>query len=312
LAFGSFSIARGQTQAEQFTGTVDSVAGQDLLAQHFPAGSSGPADIYVPTGGAAAALSTITGVAGVTTATTGGSSVGSAHLTGILSSGSDTPAARQTIEQMRTALHDSSGAGRDALIGGQAAVTLDIARAERKEEQLLIPVIFAVVMVMLIILLRALIAPIVLLLSAVLSFAAAIGAAGLLFHALGHPRIDPGLPLFRFLFLVALGVDYTIFLMTRAREETQRRGHREGVLTSLTVTGGVITSAGLVLAATFSALAVVPTVGALQQGLLVAVGLLLDTFLVRSLLVPALALDIGPTTWWPSRIRRQISHPLAG
>ena len=146
---------------------------------------------------------------------------------------------------------------------------------------------------MLILLLRAVVAPIVLLLSVVLSYSAAVGTAALLFHALGHPHIDRGLLLMGFLFLVALGVDYTIFLMTRAREEAERRGHRDGVLTGLAVTGGVITSAGVVLAATFSVLAVLPVVSALQQGTLVAVGVILDTFIVRSLLVPAVSLDIG-------------------
>jgi len=138
-----------------------------------------------------------------------------------------------------------------------------------------------------------------LLVSVVLTYGAAVGAASLIFHALGHPQIDRSLFLIGFLFLVALGVDYSIFLMTRAREEVQRLGHRDGILVSLTLTGGVITSAGLVLAATFCVLAAIPTVGSLQQGLLIAVGVLLDTFLARSLLVPALALDIGPRIWRP-------------
>lgn len=310
LALGSFSIATGQTQAEQFTKTVDSVAGQGLLAQHFAAGSAAPADVYVPDAGAAAALSTLNQVPGVSKATTVGSAGGYTRLAAVLDTGADTPAARQTIDRIRAALHSSTGGAQSAVVGGPSAVTLDTARAEKKETKLLIPLVLAVVLVMLVLLLRALVAPVVLLLSVVLSYAAAVGTAGLLFHALGHPRIDPGLPLFGFVFLVALGVDYTIFLMTRAREEVQRRGHREGILTSLSVTGGVITSAGLVLAATFLVLTVVPTVGSLQQGLLVAVGLLLDTFLVRSLLVPALALDIGPATWWPNRLAA--SEPATG
>jgi RND superfamily putative drug exporter len=301
LTFGSTGLATGLTQAGQFTKTVDSVAGQQLLAQHFPAGSSEPIDVYVPAAGAATALAAVSPVPGVTSAAPVASSGGWTHITAIAGSGPDTKAARQTVERMRTALHSGSGEAKRAYVGGQSAVALDTSNAQGKEERLLIPVIFAVVLIMLIALLRALIAPIVLLLSAVLSYGAAVGTAALLFRALGHPRIDRGLLLFGFLFLVALGVDYTIFLMTRAREEVQRRGHREGVLASLSMTGGVITSAGLVLAATFSVFMVIPTVGSLQQGLLVAVGLLLDTFLVRSLLIPAITLDIGPITWWPYR-----------
>lgn len=202
---------------------------------------------------------------------------------------------------MRTALDKSPGQASDAVVGGQTAVALDISTAQGDEEMLLIPLILGVVLIMLIVLLRALVAPLVLLVSVVLSYASAVGAASLLFHALDYPRIDRGLLLFGFLFLVALGVDYTIFLMTRAREEVQLRGHREGILSGLRVTGGVITSAGVVLAATFCVLAAIPTVQALQQGLLVAVGVLLDTFLIRSLLIPALSLEIGPRIWRPGR-----------
>ena len=299
LAFGSLTLVSGQTQSEQFTSKVDSVTGQQIIAKHFPAGSSAPADVYVPTSGEAAALAAVGDVHGVTRATAVASSGGWTHITAVLSDAPDTPAARQTIERMRNALDRSPGKASSALVGGQSAVALDTSKAQGQEEKLLIPLILGVVLIMLIVLLRALVAPIVLLLSVVLSYAAAVGAAALLFHALGHPHIDRGLLLFGFLFLVALGVDYTIFLMTRVREEVQRRGHREGVLAGLTVTGGVITSAGLVLAGTFLVLAVIPVVGSIQQGVLVAVGVLLDTFLVRSLLVPALALDIGPRMWRP-------------
>jgi RND superfamily putative drug exporter len=146
---------------------------------------------------------------------------------------------------------------------------------------------------------------VLLLASVVLSFAAALGVAGLIFEAIGHPKVYFGTPLSAFMFLVALGVDYTIFLMTRAREEAGTLGHRRGVLHALTVTGGVITSAGLVLAATFAALSVLPLVPSLQLGILVGVGVLLDTFVVRSLLVPALTIDIGPKVWWPSRLARE-------
>ena len=163
------------------------------------------------------------------------------------------------------------------------------------------PLILAVVFAVLVLLLRALVAPLLLAASVVLSYAAALGAAGLVFRAIGHPAIDATLPLWGYLFLVTLGIDYTIFLMTRAREEVATRGSRDGVLAALTVTGGVITSAGVVLAATFATLAVLPIVNLLQTGVVVAIGVLLDTLVVRSLLVPALAVDIGPRVWWPGR-----------
>jgi RND superfamily putative drug exporter len=299
LACGAFSVTTGQTQAQQFTRPVSSVTGQQLLDQHFPAGSSAPADVYVPAGGAMTALATVRHTPGITSASLTGSAGGWAHITAVFGAAPDTGAARQTVTSLRTALAAAPGQASSALVGGQSAVALDTSNAEAAEERLLIPVILAVVLVMLMLLLRALVAPVVLLLSVVLTYGAAVGAASLIFHALGHPQIDRSLFLFGFLFLVALGVDYTIFLMTRAREEVQRHGHRDGILASLALTGGVITSAGLVLAATFCVLAAIPTVGSLQEGLLIAVGVLLDTLLVRSLLVPALALDIGPRIWRP-------------
>lgn len=301
LAFGALTLQSGQTQEEQFTDKVDSVAGQQLLERHFPAGSSSPADVYVPVRGEEAALRSLRAVPGVVAADANRSSEGWTHITAVLGSAPDTEAARDMVERARSALTDEQGPAGAGVVGGKSAVALDTSNAQADEERLLIPLILLVVFVMLALLLRALVAPLVLLVSVVLSFGAAVGAAALLFHALGYPRIDRGLLLFGFLFLVALGIDYTIFLMTRVREETARRGHREGVLTGLTVTGGVITSAGIVLAATFAVLAVIPTVASLQQGVLVAVGVLLDAFLVRSLLVPSLALDIGPALWRPGR-----------
>ena len=165
------------------------------------------------------------------------------------------------------------------------------------------PLILAVVFAVLVLLLRALVAPLLLAASVVLSYAAALGAAGLVFRAIGHPAIDPTLPLWGYLFLVTLGIDYTIFLMTRAREEAARHGHRAGILNALTVTGGVITSAGVVLAATFAALTVLPLVPSVQTAVIVVIGILIDTILVRTLLVPALSIDIGARVWWPGRLR---------
>jgi RND superfamily putative drug exporter len=299
MALGITGVHTGQTQAEQFTGKVDSVTGQQVLAKHFPAGSSAPADVYVRDAGAATATAVVGKVPGVSSVNTQVAKGGWTHLTAVLRDAPDSAAAKDTVRDIRTALDGSTGPAADAVVGGQSAVALDVSEAQGDEETLLIPLILTVVLVMLLILLRATIASAVLLGSVVLSFAAAVGTASLLFHALDHAKIDRGLVLFGFIFLVALGVDYTIFLMTRAKEEVRLRGHREGILTAVTVTGGVITSAGVVLAATFCVLAAIPTVSALQQGMLIAVGILLDTFLVRSLLVPALALDLGPRFWRP-------------
>jgi RND superfamily putative drug exporter len=210
---------------------------------------------------------------------------------------------------VRTAVHAVPGA--DALVGGDTAWQLDEDAAVGRDNRVVIPLILAVVFVILVILLRALVAPLVLLVSVVFSYFAAMGTAGLILTAIGYPDLWVALPLQAFLFLVALGVDYTIFLMTRAREEAATLGHRDGVLHALTVTGGVITSAGVVLAATFVTLGVLPLVASAQMGIIVAVGVLLDTLLVRTLLIPALALHIGPATWWPGRLAkaRAVTEP---
>ena len=300
LAVGIGTLHIGQTQADQFTKRVDSVAGQQLISAHFPAGSSSPVDIYAHTDQAPAVLQKAEGITGIAAATVAASNAGWVHATAVLTVSPDTQAAQHAVLQLRATLDQLPG--EPVLVGGQSAVALDTGRAQSGEEKLLFPLILAIVFIMLLLLLRSVVAPVLLLVSVVLSYLAALGTAALLFRALGHAHIDKSLLLFGFLFLVALGVDYTIFLMTRVREEALQHGHRAGVLTGLTVTGGVITSAGLVLAASFSVLAVLPVVSSLQEGLLVAVGVLLDTFLVRSLLVPALALQLGPKLWWPARI----------
>jgi putative drug exporter of the RND superfamily len=165
--------------------------------------------------------------------------------------------------------------------------------------------VLVVIFVILVLLLRSLLAPIALVVTVVLSFVATLGVSGLVFHNIFHfPGTDAGFPLFAFVFLVALGVDYNIFLMTRVREEVGRRGHRAGTLAGLSVTGGVITSAGLVLAATFAALSVLPLLFLTELAFAVAFGVLLDTLVVRSLLVPALTLEMGRVSWWPSRLSR--------
>jgi RND superfamily putative drug exporter len=217
----------------------------------------------------------------------------------VLAAEPDSAAAKDTVERMRDAVHAIPGA--DALVGGETAIQLDTQVASRRDERVVIPLILAVVFLILVLLLRALVAPLLLIGSVVLSYAAAMGAAGLVLDAMGYAKLFDSLPLQTFLFLVALGVDYTIFLMTRAREEVGQLGHRRGVLHALSVTGGVITSAGLVLAATFAALAILPLVPSVQTGVVVAAGVLLDTFVIRSLLIPGLAVHLGKKIWWPGR-----------
>ncbi|MFF3109949.1 MMPL family transporter [Kitasatospora sp. NPDC057904] len=298
-AIGALGLHSGLSPSEAFTGKPESVTGQTVLAAHYPAGSSAPLDIYADAARAeqvTAAVHGLPGVAAVSPAQTSGDRL---RIQALLSDPPGSKAAEATVGHIRTAVHDTADPG--ALIGGSTAQSLDVADTTTHDERLVMPLVLAVVLLVLMVLLRSLVAPVLLLASVVLSFGAALGASVLLFRALGHPHSDESLPLMGFLFLVALGVDYTIFMMTRAREETARIGHSRGVVRALAVTGGVITSAGLVLAATFAALGVLPSVGMLQLGVLVAVGVLLDTLVVRTLLVPALALDIGPRLWWPGR-----------
>jgi RND superfamily putative drug exporter len=222
----------------------------------------------------------------------------------------DNPRAYQTVRLIRAAVAAIPGA--HALVGGQAAVNYDTNQAARHDRNLVIPIVLVVILVILMLLLRAVLVPILLVASVVLSFTATLGISALFFnHAFHYPNADPGFPLFVFVFLVALGVDYNIFLMTRVREETLSVGTRQGILRGLAVTGGVITSAGVVLAATFAVLRVIPLVFLNELGFTVALGILLDTLIVRSLLVPALSHDIGERIWWPSRLATARTDPRA-
>jgi putative drug exporter of the RND superfamily len=213
----------------------------------------------------------------------------------------DTPQANAAVVAARKAVHAIAGA--DALVGGQTATVYDTQQASAHDRNLIIPIVLLVILVVLGLVLRAILAPVLLILTVVLSFTAALGVSALVFnHIFNFAGADPGFPLFAFVFLVALGIDYNIFLMTRIREETLEHGTRAGVLRGLAVTGGVITSAGVVLAATFAVLGVLPVVFLAEVGFAVAFGVLLDTIVVRSILVPALAYDIGKKIWWPSKL----------
>jgi RND superfamily putative drug exporter len=195
--------------------------------------------------------------------------------------------------------------GPDTLVGGATAQQRDLHVAAARDDRVVVPLILLVVMLVLGLLLRSLVAPVLLVATVIFSYAAALGAGAFAFrHIFGYAGEDPSLILFSFLFLVALGCDYNIFLMARAREEAAAGDTRQGVLRALSVTGAVITSAGIVLAGTFSALASLPLVAFAEVGLVIAFGVLLDTFLVRTVLVPALVMEIDGRVWWPSALSR--------
>jgi len=213
----------------------------------------------------------------------------------------DTSQAYATVNRIRDAVHPIADA--QARVGGQSAINYDVQQASRHDRNLVIPIVLVVILIVLALLLRALVAPLLLIATVVLSFSATLGVSAFVFNHVFHfKNADPAFPLFAFVFLVALGIDYNIFLMTRVREETLRYGTRDGILRGLAVTGGVITSAGVVLAATFTVLGVLPVVFLAEIGFAVAFGVLLDTILVRSILVPALSHDIGKLIWWPSKL----------
>ncbi|MFU8850104.1 MMPL family transporter [Micromonospora sp. SL1-18] len=307
-------------QSQLFTKRTDSVAGQDVIARHFPAGTGSPAMIFTKQATAGQVAQVAQGVPGVsavrpfTGAGPGEPSEpnappkvvdGRVQLDATLVDPPDSHAAERTIRNLREAVHKVAGA--DAVVGGFTAVDVDTADASARDRNVIIPVVLLVIAIVLALLLRALVAPILLIATVVLSFLATLGLCGVIFrYLLDYPGVDQSFPLFAFVFLVALGIDYNIFLMSRVREESVRRGTRAGVLAGLAVTGGVITSAGIVLAATFSALSVLPLVPLVELGVAVAIGVLLDTIVVRSLLVPALAYDLGPVIWWPSRLSRGV------
>ena len=294
LALGLTGLDTSLTQEQQLRGDPEAVTGQELLAKNFPAGLSAPASVIVPPGGDVEAVRSALGDA-VQREEEGEPGT---QLSVVLPSDPFSEEAVAFIPELRSRVH---AAEPRALVGGQTAQSYDLREAAERDNLVIPPLTLAVVLIVLILLLRALVAPVLLLLATALSAAAALGAGVVIFDViLGLPAVDPALPLLAFVFLVALGIDYTIFLMARAREEADRQGTRRGVLAALAVTGGVITSAGIVLAGTFSALAVLPLVVLTQLGTVVAFGVLLDTLLVRSVLVPALVYDLGGKVWWPA------------
>ncbi|MBE2319315.1 MMPL family transporter [Solirubrobacter sp. CPCC 204708] len=294
LALGLTGLDTSLTQEQQLRGNPEAVEGQELLGEQFPPGTSAPATVIVPRGGDVDAVKNAVEVQREEEGEPG------TQLSVVLADDPFSEEAVQSIPRLRDAVQQAEPR---ALVGGQTAQSYDLRQAAERDNLVIPPLTLLVVLIVLIGLLRALVAPVLLLLATALSAAAALGAGVVIFDViLGLPAVDPALPLLAFVFLVALGIDYTIFLMARAREEALQQGTRRGVIAALAVTGGVITSAGIVLAGTFSALAVLPLVVLTQLGTVVAFGVLLDTLLVRSVLVPALVHDLGAKVWWPSKL----------
>jgi RND superfamily putative drug exporter len=300
----------GVPLSETFVGEAPSVTAQDVLNAHYPGGSGNPAVVLTNAPAlpqVVDAAGQVEGVSEVRPRTRGGAPLvvdGRALVDVTLQSAADTEAARDTVDRLRDRLHAVPGAG--ALVGGYTAQQADTLAAAEHDRTVIIPVVLGIIVVILIVLLRSLVMPLLLVATVALNYLATLGVAALVFqHLLGFTATDPSVPLYGFVFLVALGVDYNIFLMTRAREESLRYGPRDGVLRGLTTTGGVITSAGVVLAATFAALSVIPLAFLVQIAFIVAFGVLMDTLLVRSLLVPAIVRDAGPPTWWPGVLSRR-------
>lgn len=301
LAIGATQVKVGLAQTERFTSVPEAVVGQELLAEAFSAGSGSPAVVISNADFAEDVAAAAENVVGVDSATVGESNGDITQINVVLESAAETDESFATIEALRAELGSLSGA--DALVGGLDAQSLDISRAQQADQDLVIPLILALVFLVLVILLRALLAPLLLLATVVASFFASLGASWLLFQSVfGFPAIDTNVVLFSFLFLVALGVDYNIFLVTRAREEAHAFGTRKGMVRALAATGGVITSAGILLAAVFAVLGVLPLITLTQIGIIVCIGVLLDTLLVRTLIVPSLAFLTGERFWWPGRV----------
>lgn len=291
----------GLSAEDTYTKEFDSVTGQKILTEHGLADSSTPVMVVTNADQADEVAAAMADVENLEPPSKPIAQGGVAFITSNLTVDSTSTAAFDTVDAVRTAVHAIDGA--DALVGGNSAILDDMLEANARDSKVIIPVTLLVVLLILMLLLRALTAPLILIATVVLSFGAALGLSSLVFkYVFDYPGADPSFPLFVFVFLVSLGIDYNIFLMTRVREETMARGTRRGSLVALSATGGVITSAGLVLAATFGMLASLPLVFLVELGFAVALGVILDTIIVRSVLVTAINLDLGAKIWWPSKL----------
>ncbi|MFD6567487.1 MMPL family transporter [Micromonospora profundi] len=313
LALGGLGIRTGLSETEQFRAQPEAVTGAQTLARAFPAGSTQPVAVITTPAAVRAVTDVAAGVPGVASARPGDAGDAVAQVDVVLEAEPGTAASDRAVEALReavAAVPDSAppaAPGADApsgaIVGGSVAATYDSDEANSRDLKLILPIILLLVAAVLVLLLRGLLAPVLLVLTVIASFFASLGAAWLLFdHVLDFPALDSGVLLLAFVFLVALGVDYNIFLVTRAREDARTAGTRAGMLSALRVTGGVITSAGVLLAAVFAVLGVLPLITLTQIGIIVCIGVLLDTLLVRTVLVPALAFMLGDRFWWPRSI----------
>ena len=314
MSLGLVYFNTNLTTGNQFRNDESSTRGQDLVARAFAAGANVPTTVLVPdTSKLAAVRSALDARPEV--ASLGPVETGSPGARFDLTLRDD-PYATSTFDQIPDLREAAEGAGGNGvLIGGPTAEEYDVRKSAVRDTWVIVPLVLLVVLLVLGVLLRAVLLPVILLLTVVLSYLAALGVGAFVTEfVFDFPGADPSLPLWAFVFLVALGIDYNIFLMARVREEALRHGTRHGMLRGLAVTGGVITSAGIVLAGTFSILGTLPLIFLTELGFVIAFGVLLDTFLVRSVLVPALVFDIGPRVWWPSTLamameRRLQRHP---
>nr|NLD41246.1 MMPL family transporter [Actinomycetales bacterium] len=306
MSVGNLRVETGLSQSEQFLQKPEAITALERLGESFPAGASDPAVVITESDGeqVAAAAMEVAGVSSAAVSDTAG------ELTAVdvvidAEPGSDEAA--DVIRDLRVALEGTS-----SWVGGTEAQALDTLEGAQQDQRTVIPLIVALVLGILLVLLRSIVAPIILVATVVATWFAALGASWWVFaEVLGFQALDATVPLLTFLFLVALGVDYNIFLVTRAGEEAKRFGTRRGMLRALTSTGGVITSAGILLAAVFATLGVLPLVVLGQIGVIICVGVLLDTLVVRTVLVPAIAIVLGDRFWWPRKIRREEPAPPA-
>jgi putative drug exporter of the RND superfamily len=299
LATGLLGTRIGLSQTEQFRVRADSVSGYEVVAAHFPAGLTSPTIVVAPTARAAQVQQALTGTAGVTSVTGSAPAAGLTKWSVVIDAPPSSDRAFTTIAALR---HSAKSVAPDAVVGGPDAQALDVRDAAAHDRRALIPAILAVILVVLYVLLRSALAPPTLLAATILGALAALGLGGWASrHVFGFPALDNSTPLFAFLFLAALGVDYTIFLVSRAREEAAQHGARAGMVRAVSATGGVITSAGIVLAAVFCVLGVLPLIVLTQLGIIVGLGILLDTFVVRTLVIPALFTLGGDAIWWPNQ-----------
>ncbi len=308
LAFGASGVKVGLASTEQFRVKPEAVFGQEVLAEAFPAGATTPTIVIANNEKVEEVIAKAEAVSGVDTVTAGDSDGEITRIDVILDAEAGSEEAYDSIRELRAELATVEGA--DALVGGLDAESLDVKTAYENDQLLVIPLILILVFIVLVLLLRAFLAPVLLLATVVGSFFASIGASWLIFeNLLGLPALDLSVFLFSFLFLVALGVDYNIFLVSRAQEEAVKLGTKQGMIKALSATGGVITSAGILLAAVFAVLGVLPLIALYQIGIIVCIGVLLDTLLVRTVIVPALAFMSGDKFWWP---RKKLTAPKFG